>query len=77
MTSDIVCNTLLNDFCKNKLKHDDVFSIPPMTVSEVGKYMSTMENNKSMGLEEINHFLLKLALPYVIQSLTYVYNFCE
>ena len=45
-----------------------------MTVSEVGKYMSTMENNKSMGFDGINHFLLKLALPYVIQSLTCIYN---
>ena len=61
-------------FVKNKLKRDDEFSIPPMTVCEIGKHISTMENNKSMGLDGINPFLLKLALPYVVQSLTYVYN---
>ena len=74
MTSDFACNILLNDFCKKKLKHDDEFSIPPMIVCEVGKHISTMESNKSMGLDGINPFLLKLALLYVVQSLTYVYN---
>ena len=75
MTSNFACNTLLNDFCKNKLKHDDEFSIPPMTVFEDGKHISTIENNKSMGLDGINPFLLKLAVPYVVLSITHVYNF--
>ena len=42
-----------------------------MTVLEVGKCISTMESNKSMGLDEINPFLLKLALPYILEALTY------
>ena len=74
MTSDFVCNTLLNDFCKSKLKHHDEFSIPQMTVFEDGKHISTIENNKLMGLDGINPFLVKLALPYVVLSLTHVYN---
>ena len=74
MTSDFVCNTLLNDFCKSKLKHHDEFSIPPMTVFEDGKHISTIENNKLMGLDGINPFLVKLALPYLVLSLTHVYN---
>ena len=50
------------------------FRSPPITVSEVGKCIYMMENTKSIGLDGINPFLLKLALPYVVQSLTYVYN---
>ena len=35
-----------------------------MTVLDVGKYISMMDNNKSMGHDNINPFLLKLVLPY-------------
>ena len=50
------------------------FRSPPMTVFEDGKHISTIENNKSMGLDVINPFLLKLAFPYVVLSITHVYN---
>ena len=33
-----------------------------------------MDNNKSMGYDNINPFLLKLALPYIVEPLTYIYN---
>ena len=33
-----------------------------------------MDNNKSMGYDNINPFLLKLALPYIAEPLTYIYN---
>ena len=33
-----------------------------------------MESNKSMGLDDINPFLFKLALPYIVEPLTYIYN---
>ena len=45
-----------------------------MTVFEDGKHISTIENNKLMGLDGINPFLVKLALPYLVLSLTHVYN---
>ena len=32
-----------------------------------------LKNKKSMGPDNINSFLLKLALPYVVESLTHVY----
>ena len=44
-----------------------------MTVLDVGKYISMMDNNKSMGHDNINPFLLKLALPYIVEPLTYIY----
>ena len=46
-----------------------------MTVLDVGKYISMMDNKKSMGHDNINPFLLKLALPYIVEPLTYIYNF--
>ena len=45
-----------------------------MTVLDVGKYIYMTDNNKSMGHDNINPFLLKLALPYMVEPLTYVYN---
>ena len=45
-----------------------------MTVLDVGKYITMMDNNKSMGHDNINPFLLKLALTYIVEPLTYIYN---
>ena len=45
-----------------------------MTVLDVGKYITMMDNKKSMGHDIINPFLLKLALPYIVEPLTYIYN---
>ena len=44
-----------------------------MTVLDVGKYITMMDNNKSMGHDNINPFLLKLALPYIVEPLTYTF----
>ncbi|WP_293703422.1 hypothetical protein, partial [Thiolapillus sp.] len=63
-TDNFVCSTLLSNLCGKKLKPDDNFSIPPMTVLDVGKCISTMTNNKSTGRDNISPCLLKLALPY-------------
>ena len=55
----------------------DLIQIPlpvPMTVLDVGKYITMMDNNKSMGHDNINPFLLKLALPYIAEPLTYIYK---
>ena len=45
-----------------------------MTVLDVGKCISTMVNNKSTGRDNISPCLLKLALPYVVEPLAYIYN---
>ena len=44
-----------------------------MTVLDVGKYITMMDNNKSMGHDNINPFLVKLALPYIVDPLKYIY----
>ena len=44
-----------------------------MTILDVGKCITMMDNNKSMGHDNINPFLLKLALPYIAELLMYIY----
>ena len=66
----------LSHFCNNRLKTETNFSIPPITVYEVGKFIEGLSNRKAMGPEKIPVHLLKLALPYIVEPLTYVYNLC-
>ena len=73
-TDNFVCSTLLSNLCGEKLKPDDIFSIPPTTVLDVGKCISTMPNNKSTGRDNISPYPLKLALPYIVEPLTYIYD---
>ena len=55
----------------------DPFVIPYLSVLELDKYMSRLENKKkSSGLDGISNQLLKLSLPYIIDSLTCVFNLC-
>ena len=47
-----------------------------MAVHEMGKDISGINNKKSSGPNEISNQLLKLALPYIAGSLTYIFNLC-
>ena len=47
-----------------------------ISVSELGKYISKLENTDSSGLDGVSYQLLKLSLPYVTDSLTYILNLC-
>ena len=44
-----------------------------MTVLDVGKYITMMDNNKFMEHDNIYPFLLKLALPYIVEPLTHTH----
>ena len=66
----------LKHFCENHLKQGVHFSIPLMTVYDVGTLIEGLDNKKAMGPEKIPVHLLKLALPYIVEPLTYVYNLC-
>ena len=69
------CSNTLHDFCKQKTSGQDPFVILYLSVLELGKYISRLEI-KSSGLDGISNQLLKLSLPYIIDSLTYVLNLC-
>jgi hypothetical protein len=68
--------TSLSDFCTNKLKSESSFKIPFLAIHEVGALITSLKNTKSMGPDTLNPSLLKLALPYIVESLTFIYNKC-
>ena len=61
---------------QSKLQNASAFCIPPIAVHEVAKFMTTVQSKKSTGTDNITPYLLKIALPYIVESLTYVYNLC-
>ena len=70
------CSKCLLDCCQQKTKGTDSFTIPMMSVHEMGKYSSGMYNKKSSGPDEIINQLRKLASPYIAGSLTYIFDLC-
>ena len=72
------CSNPLHDFCKQKTSGQDPFVIPHLSVSELDKYIieAGKQKQKTSGLDGISNQLLKLSLPYNIDSLTYVFNLC-
>ena len=70
------CSKRLVDFCQQKTKGTDPFTIPLIAVHEVGKYLSGINNKKSSVPDEVSNQLLKLASPYIAGSLTYIFNVC-
>ena len=71
-----ICSSSLIDFCREKRGPSRAFHIPLLTVYEVGKLITGLTSKKSMGPDNIPTYLLKLAIPYVVDSLTYIYNLC-
>ena len=71
-----ICSPSLIDFCREKRGPLSAFHIPLLTVYEVGKLITGLTSKKSMGPDNIPAYLLKLALPYVVESLTYIYKLC-
>ena len=71
-----ICSSSLINFCREKRGPSRAFHIPLFTVYEVGKLNTGLTSKKSMGPDNIPTYLLKLALPYVAESLTYIYNLC-
>ena len=68
-------NRLLN-FCRDRISQNTTFSIPPISVFEVGISILKLDNKKSTGCDGISVKLLKIALPYIAETLTYIYNLC-
>ena len=68
------CSPLLRSFCDSHTSEQDPFCIPLLAVHEVGRFISSMKNTKSSGSDGISPKILKMALPYIVESLTYIYN---
>ena len=70
---DYEISPFLKKFCRDRIGSTDSFIVPLIAVHEVGMHIVNPKNKKSVGPDNINSFLLKLALPYVVESLTHVY----
>ena len=66
----------LQQFVLDKTPYAEPLVIPPVSVNEVGHYVSKLANKKSSGLDEISAYVLKLSLPYIVDTLTYIFNLC-
>ena len=69
-------HSLTEKFCQDRISSADSLAVPPIAVHEVDTYATHLKNKKSMGPDNINSLLLKIALPYVVESLTYIDNLC-
>ena len=67
---DSECSNILHEFCERKTRGQEPFVIPYISIPELGKYVSKLDNKKSSGPDGISNHLLKLSLPYIIGSLT-------
>ena len=71
-----ICSSSLIDFCREKRGPSRAFHIPLLTAYEVGKLITGLTSKTFMGPDNIPTYLLKLAIPYVVDSLTYIYKLC-
>lgn len=69
-------STKLKDFCQKRISPSKTFQIPPMSVFDVARSISQLEPKRSFGHDGISSFFLKLATPYIAESLAYIYNLC-
>ena len=68
------CPPQLLNFCKTK-NVPERFQIPLITTLEVGKLITNLKNTKSSGPDMLPSYLIKIALPYIVEPLlTYIYN---
>ena len=66
------CPDRLLNYCNYRISQNTTFSIPPISVFKVGISISKLDNNKSTGCDGISVKLLKIALPYIAETLTYI-----
>lgn len=62
----------LLSFCQDRNSKDYTFFILPLSVLEVGKVISKMDDKKSTGWDGISVKLLKIELLYIVQTLVYI-----
>ena len=70
------CPDRLLNFCRDRIFQNTTFSVPPISVFEVGMSISKLDNKTSTGCDCISVKLLKIAFPYIAETLTYIYNLC-
>lgn len=64
----------LKAFCDEKLSENISFSIPTIAHEKVEKYLKNIDITKATGADNIGPRVLKLAAPYISDSLSYICN---
>ena len=64
----------LNTFCKNRVPDGTFFTIPQISVETVEKFLKHIDVSKATGCDNIGPRLLKIAAPYIAESVTYICN---
>ena len=62
----------LRTFCNEKLTENTSFSILTLGHEKVEKYLKNIDITKATGVDTIGPRLLKLAAPYISESLTFI-----
>ena len=70
------CPDKLLNFCSDRTSQNTTFSISPVFVFGVATFVSKMDKKKSTGCDGISVKLLKIALPYIAETLKYISNLC-
>ena len=64
----------LNTFCKNRVPDGTFFTIPQISIETVEKFLKHIDVSKATGCDNIGPRLLKIAAPYIAESVTYICN---
>ena len=64
----------LKEFCDKKIPANTHFSIPCISQEKVEKYLKNIDITKATGSDNIGARLLKLAAPFISDSLMYICN---
>ena len=64
----------LKDYCNNKIPNDIIFEMPLLNTDYIVKSLRKLDVRKSTGTDEIGPRLLKMAGPFIADSLTYICN---
>ena len=64
----------IDTFFAPKLKHTETLVIPFISAYDVSSYLKSLKQNTSAGLDGIHNRFLKIAYPFITDSLTYIYN---
>ena len=66
----------LQVYCRNRLRASDELSIPLLSIHEVSRLILSLNSKKTLDAMHLNANILKLSLPYICESLTFLYNLC-
>ena len=64
----------LKNYCSSKLPADTFFNMPMLNNEKVLKFLNGLDVSKSTGADDVGPRLLRMAAPFITDSLTYICN---